>query len=143
MANSIKKYKLNLSDDVLDEVSAIGIITAESELQLCLELNKLASIQPAFDQTIEITHRQQTLQVNLFRYLEEETEMQYILLKNKIQAGYFSKEYAQVDFLLLIYGEQYKQESSRLLDRFKSSQLVQTCLLLEPQKLKNLKRIPF
>lgn len=143
MAKTVKKYKLDVSVDALNEVTAIGIITAESELQLSLELNRLSNIQPAFDQTIEIKQRQQILPVNLFRYIDEETEMQYILVKNKISNSFFSKEYSQVDYILLIYGEQYKKEGDLILEKIKNSQVIQTCLLLELGKLKSLKHIPF
>lgn len=141
MPNSIKKYKLDFKDGFLNETAAFGIVTAESEIQISLEIQKLTGVALSFDRGLEIKQRQKMLAFNLFSYMDEETGMNYLLIKNKVPSGFFTKEYAQVDYIVVLHGEKHKQECRLLPEKIKTSTRVQTTMELDVSKIKNLKNI--
>ena len=143
MPGSVKKYKLDIEDNIQSEIVTIGISTSESEIQLILELNQLVNVKLAFSEELKIIQRQTEHLFSLFRDFDEELEIQYVLLKNNSKQGRFTKEYAQIDFLFLLNGSLCKPQGEKVLAKIKNSPRVQTALILDNSKIKNLKSIPF
>lgn len=137
-----KKYKLEIDNNVFDNAVAFGIITSESELKFTAELNRYLAISLTLSTPINLFIKNKDYSFKLFRYDNFDLEQQYLLIKNKSDSQFFSKEYSHVDYILFILDDGKSTRVNEINEKIKQVERIQTIQLLDITKIKSRTSIP-
>lgn len=116
----------------------IGISSYDNDYRVCWDLNNTlgTDLQRTENFTL-FNSKLNTDQIfSVFRYEDDTKYLIYKLIRNKGAEGVLVEEWKKIDFLLKISGEITKQEKESLFKKLKESSLIQTAVILEPQKQK-------
>lgn len=116
----------------------IGISSYDNDYRVCWDINNTlgTDLQRTGNFTLFNTRLNTDLVFSLFRYEDDTKCLTYKLISNKAAEGVLVEEWKKIDFLLKISGEITKQEKESLFKKLKDSSLIQTAIVLEPQKQK-------
>jgi hypothetical protein len=116
----------------------IGISSYDNDYRVCWDINNTlgTDLQRTGNFTLFNTKLNTDLVFSLFRYEDDTKCLTYKLISNKAAEGVLVEEWKKIDFLLKISGEITKQEKESLFKKLKDSSLIQTAIVLEPQKQK-------
>ena len=95
-----KIHKLTVKEDY--PFGLAGISSPENDYRLCWSLNQLLGISLMRVDNLEIFHKRLDDKQSFpqFEYFDEEKVLQYRLISNRSDSGYFLEEMVNIDYLL-------------------------------------------
>ena len=111
-----KKHNLPLSREQNWPVF-VGIACRLKDYQLCFHLNKKLDLhlRKLPDFTILVPGKEDASCYSLYRYLDQNRRLDYLLLSNHHPDSKLMPEYRQTDYFLLVSGETTANEIERLI----------------------------
>ena len=132
-----KKTHILKSDNNI-EFLALGITSSESEFQLSHTLNSFLPIKLTIGSPFEKTIKEKSAAFSTFRY-DNETSLQIILIKNKINRFILFPSQVAFDFVILLSGEEALQTANAIMERYKSLQNISLVAYIDIKKLGSIK----
>lgn len=137
----MKKLKLELEYDY--DFFLIGISSHGKDFRLCWEMNQLLGIDFERTMDFEIVQKDNLKVFPFFEYVDVNNGIEYVLIKNRGNAGLLLPEETNSDYLFVIKGavtaDTIKAVSQQLID----IKIVLTAYPIEVNKLKSKENLIF
>ncbi len=132
------KKKLDLEIEV--EAAVIGIVTSLKEYKLAWKINQVFKIELALDEdlVIDLT-KSNTLTLSNYCYQTDFVKINLVKNKgiDKEKVVYLAKELPQIDYFLLIEGEEQFMEMSEIIHQLQLINEISFVQLIDITKLKS------
>ncbi len=134
----MSKKKLDLELEV--EAAVIGIVTSLQDYKLAWKINQVFKIELVLEKDLVIDFTKRS-KITLSNYCYQTDLIKIDLVKNKgidkKELVYLAKELAQIDYFLLIEGEDYFMEVSEVVAHLQSINEISFVQLIDTTKLKS------
>ncbi len=134
----MSKKKLDLELEV--EAAVIGIVTSLQDYKLAWKINQVFKIELVLEKDLVIDFTKRS-KITLSNYCYQTDLIKIDLVKNKgidkEKPVYLAKELAQIDYFLLIEGEDYFMEVSEVVAHLQSINEISFVQLIDTTKLKS------
>ncbi len=138
-----KSHKLLLND--VYSFKLVGISSHENDYRLSWAINIALGIQLAKTNNLVIYNKRtdENQEFSLYRFMDEETLIQYHLIANRCDNGFLIEEMTNIDFLLQITGDVNNQFLTTMIQNLKTSDIITTAFEINPDSLKSKKKLIF
>jgi len=134
----MSKKKLDLEFEV--EAAVIGIVTSLQDYKLAWKINQVFKIELVLEKDLVIDFAKRS-KITLSNYCYQTDLIKIDLVKNKgidnEKSAYLTKELKQIDYFLLIEGEDYFMVGSEVVQKLRSINEVSFVQLIDTTKLKS------
>ncbi len=134
----MSKKKLDLEIEV--EAAVVGIVTSLQDYKLAWKINQVFKIKLKLESDLEIDLAKGN-KITLSNYCYQTDFFKIDLIKNKgidnKKLVYLAKELKQIDYFLLIEGENYFLETNEIVQQLQSINEVAFVQLIDTTKLKS------
>jgi hypothetical protein len=138
----LKKETLKISSTDLEGNRLLfSIVTSESDLQLCMLLNKYLSISLALADELELERKSRVIRFRKYVFENEELIEKYILFSNYSDGEYLFPELKKNDYLLLINTEASVNSIEINVSRLRQLPEISGIYKIEPSKIKSFRKI--
>ena len=131
----MKKHKLKIKP--VYEFLLICISSHENNYRFVWLLNNKLNFSFIRKNDIEIENKKFKELQNflLFSYYDEENDIQFNIISNKCQNGYFIEELNNFDYFIQIIGELTDIQINELIKKIKDTDTVNTAIKIDPNSL--------
>ena len=142
MAAKIKRHKLEL--DFEYDFELIGISCHKRDYQICWALNKVLEIDLARGNDIQVIKKQnkKTEFFAAFYWVDEDTNIEYVLFSNRHPEGFLIPEQMQFDFFLMLRGS-LMEEADNLSKKIRTINHVLLASTIDVEMLKSKENLLF
>ncbi len=139
----MKTKKLKYSPDY--EFSIIGIISGEDDYKVSWLINKLCGIDLYKQKNLEIRNdKYSNFQVfSVFKAFLEDSGNRLRFLSNKCSDGFLIEELKNIDYLLVIYGDNRENLLNKIIKELKPGSEINGVFKIDPNKLKSREKLLF
>lgn len=134
----MSKKKLELDLEV--EAAVIGIVTSLKDYKLAWKINQVFKIELFLDNDLEINLTKSII-ATLSNYCYQTDFVKINLIKNKgvnnEKTVYLASELAQIDYFLMVEGENYFMEVSEIIKKLQMQNEISFVQLIDSTKLKS------
>ena len=118
-----------------------AIASAESDLQICLLLNRALSINLSLSENLDVNFKKSIISFRQYTYEGEEGIEKYRLFLNRNSTNYLFPELKQIDFILLIQSEGLLLTAENKINQLKSNPTFTVIYKLDPSTLKSFRKL--
>jgi hypothetical protein len=137
-----KKETLRLSNDDNGNVLLFTIVSSESDLHICMLINKAFQISMSLSDDLEIKYASGIIGFKKYQFEQEVEEERFTLLINHHSTGkYLFPEFKKIDFILIISSESNHVRFENQIKKLKESPGVSAIFRVDPSTIKSYKRI--
>ncbi|MEA1896713.1 MAG: IPExxxVDY family protein [Bacteroidota bacterium] len=131
-----KKLTLNFQPEL--EFTLLGISSHENDYHLSWVLNQKLGLEFIKASNLVILQAEPELsqEFSVFNYEDEDALLMYNLISNKCEQGYLVPELKNIDFFMQISGEINHGFLDQLIEKLRSSGVVNASFVLDPKKIK-------
>jgi hypothetical protein len=138
---AIKKHKLEMAME--EDFCLLGVVADEPDYKFCWMINRELEIN--FEKLDDLVLYHPKLdadqEFSIFFYDDEEAMLTYRIVKNRSDKGYFLDELKNLDFLVHIQGEIYKDQIGTFIQSVNSLSSVRMCVPVDLSRLRNKERL--
>lgn len=136
-----QKFKLDYIPEY--DFILLGLVSFEKDYRLGWEINQTLQMDFTRSADHSLKHRKtgQEQQFSCFIYEDDEAYVTYKMLSNRSESGYLLEELKNLDYLMVITGECDEDYAADFREKLLSLESVQSCFVLEPEKLKGCERV--
>lgn len=136
-----KKVQLNYNEGL--DFSILGIVSFDKDYRFIWNINETLGTNFTRVEDHIAIHKKTKTEQSFSNYIYEDNNsyIQYRILMNKGHSGYLLDSLKNIDFLLLIKGEEHERELSLLKNKIQKIENVQAVFKLDPEDLKNPERL--
>jgi hypothetical protein len=140
----VKKETLRLSRiDQDDNVLLYGIVSSDSELQVCRAINTVFGISLSLTDDIVISGKTSPVIYRKYYFENEENSEKFILIGNRNQTNYLLPELKKIDYIFLIISESSASDFLNSFQLLKANPGISAVFILDPASVKSFHRIQF
>ncbi|MCK4663857.1 MAG: IPExxxVDY family protein [Bacteroidales bacterium] len=131
----MKKHKLKIKP--VYEFSLICISSHENDYRFVWLLNNKLNFSFIRKDDIEIENKkfQELQKFSLFSYYDEENDIQFNIISNRCENGYFIEELNNFDYFIQIIGELTDIQIKELIKKIKDANTVNIATKIDPNSL--------
>ena len=118
-----------------------SMVSSESDLQICMLINKCLEISLALDEDIVIKRKSRDIRFRKYMYENDELIEKYILFSNYAEGEYLFPELKKNDFLLLISTESVTANLEDRVSQLRTLPQISGIFKIEPSSIKSLRKI--
>lgn len=138
----MKKETLRISsEDSGENLLLYSIVTSETDLQICMHLNKFLEIALALDEEIVIERKSRSIRFNKYVYENDELIEKYILFSNVSEGEHLFPELKKNDFLLYISTESVTSNIEDRINQLRKLPEISGIFIIEPSQIKSLRKV--
>lgn len=139
----MKTKKLKYSPD--DKFSIIGIISSEDDYKISWFINKLTGIDLSKEANLEIRNDKfSDFQIfSVFKSYIEDSDNYIKLISNKCPGGFLIEEFKNMDYFIVILGDNREQLQNRIIKELKSCSEISGIFKIKPERLKSKEKLLF
>ena len=138
---AVKKHKLELAID--EDICLLGVVSDEPDYKLCWRINQRLDMNFEKQEELELYHSKLDVdqEFSLFHYYDEDSLVNYRLVKNRAEKGYFLDEFKHIDYLIHIQGEIDTNRISSFISAVNALESVRMCVPSDLSRIKNKERL--
>jgi hypothetical protein len=129
-----KSRKLLVKNEL--PIILIGIVSSESDLKLSWGINKIINIRLARTENVSLIVSGHKLEFPLYQYSNESENLNYFLLQNRYAHNFYFDELKNIDYLLLVRGNDSEFKSSELVLKLRSLDGINSVLVVPQSSIK-------
>ncbi len=138
----MKKVALKVSESShVDNILLFAIASAESDLHICMLLNKALDINLSLAENLELKIKKKIVSFRRYTYEVEDGIEKYSLFLNRSGSDYLFSEIKKIDFILLISSEGPLIAIEQKIIELKSSSAFTAIYKLDQKALKSFEHI--
>ena len=126
-----------------EDFCLLGLVTDEPDYKLCWRINQALGSDFKRVDDLELYHRRMKTDQTfpLFFYLDTDAVVNYRIIGNRSDNGYFLEELKNLDYLVHIQGEISMDEINHFLQQTSTLQGVRMCVPVDLGRLRNMERL--
>jgi len=138
---AVKKHKLEMA--IEEDFCLLGIVADEPDYKFCWMINRELEINFEKLDDLDLYHPKLNVdqQFSIFAFDDEDAMVTYRIIKNKSDKGYFLDELKNLDFLVHIQGEIYKDQIGTFMQSVNTIPAVLMCVPVDLARLRNKERL--
>ena len=138
---AVKKHKLEMAME--EDFCLLGLVTDEPDYKLCWRINEMMGSDFKRVDDLELYHRKMERDQSfpLFCYLDADALVNYRIIGNRSDHGYFLEELKNLDYLIHIQGEISMEEINQFLQQTAALPGVRICVPVDLGRLRNMERL--
>jgi len=138
---AVKKHKLALAME--EDFCLLGMVSDEPDYRLCWLINRQAGTNLEREDDLEFYHnRLETNQrFSLFCFEDQDSMLTYRIIRNRGDQGYFLDELKNLDYLVHIRGELFKDQLMEFINTCSAIREVRLCIPVELDRIRNKDRL--
>lgn len=137
----VKKHKLEMA--IEEDFCLLGVVADEPDYKFCWMINRELEINFEKLDDLDLYHPKLNVdqQFSIFAFDDEDAMVTYRIIKNRSDKGYFLDELKNLDFLVHIQGEIYKDQISTFMQSVNTIPAVLMCVPVDLARLRNKERL--
>ena len=137
----VKKHKLEMA--IEEDFCLLGVVADEPDYKFCWMINQELEINFEKLDDLDLYHPKLNAdqQFSIFAFDDEDAMVTYRIIKNRSDKGYFLDELKNLDFLVHIQGEIYKDQISTFMQSVNAIPAVLMCVPVDLARLRNKERL--
>lgn len=138
---ALKKHKLEMA--IEEDFCLLGVVADEPDYKFCWMINQKLEINFEKLDDLDLFHPKLKVdqQFSIFAFDDEDAMVTYRIIKNRSDKGYFLDELKNLDFLVHIQGEIYKDQISAFMQSVNTIPAVLMCVPVDLARLRNKERL--
>jgi len=138
-----KSHKLKLTPEY--SFSMIGISSHENDYRLSWALNKALNIELRKTDNYDVITKKSPVKQSFskYTYVDETSQLDYILIANSCENGYLMEEYKNLDYVFLISQDFTQEEKQKYLQLVKSAGVIHLATFVDIESLKSKYKLIF
>ncbi len=138
---AVKKHKLEMA--IEEDFCLLGVVADEPDYKFCWMINRELEINFEKLDDLDLYHPKLNVdqQFSIFAFDDEDAMVTYRIIKNRSDKGYFLDELKNLDFLVHIQGEIYKDQISTFMQSVNTIPAVLMCVPVDLARLRNKERL--
>jgi hypothetical protein len=139
----IKKETLKVANLDNDEnVLLFSIASSESDIHLCLLINKIFKISISLADDLIVVSKKESTGFRKYKFENAETGEKYILLLNRNSSGKFLiTEFKKIDFIFLIISEMHDSIYDKPIQRLKNENTIAAIFKIDPKTIRSFNKL--
>jgi len=137
----VKKHKLDLAID--EDFCLLGLVSDETDYKLCWIINQSLHMNFEKQEDLELFHPrlQEEQMFSLFSYHDDEAMINYRIIKNRTENGYYLDELKNIDYLIHIQGEINTSRINGFMNSVSTLEPVRMCMPSDLTRIRNKERL--
>ena len=138
---AVKKHKLEMA--IEEDFCLLGVVADEPDYKFCWMINRELEINFEKLEDLDLYHPKLNVdqQFSIFAFDDEDAMVTYRIIKNRSDQGYFLDEVKNLDFLVHIQGEIYKDQIGTFMQSVNTIPAVLMCVPVDLARLRNKERL--
>ena len=137
----VKKHKLDLAME--EDFCLLGVVTDEPDYKLCWMINQSLEMNFEKQEDLYLYHRKLNEEqiFSLFSYHDMDSLINFRIIKNRCESGYFLEELKNIDYLIHIQGDINTSRINGFMLSVASLEPVRMCVPSDLGRIKNKERL--
>jgi hypothetical protein len=126
-----------------EDFCLLGLVSDDPDYKLCWRINQ--SLDTNFEKSddLKLFHRKlnDDQLFSLFEYEDEDAMLNYRIIKNRSDQGFYLDEIKNIDFLVHIQGEVNEESINRFMQAITMLSSVRMCVPVDLTRIRNMERL--